>query len=159
LLYLDCYNANPASMADALDAFYAVAPTNEPRLFVLGGMEELGPESEMFHRALGRSLRLRKQDFLFIIGDQAEALRSGALDSGSNLEQIAMAASVEVIAARVREWRGAVFVKGSRRYELEKVLTPPDDRERARVVGDAPAHVASRGSGSRGDRTKIDRHA
>ena len=58
LLYLDCYNANPASMADALDAFYAIAPDDQPRLFVLGGMEELGREAEMFHRALGRSLRL-----------------------------------------------------------------------------------------------------
>jgi UDP-N-acetylmuramoyl-tripeptide--D-alanyl-D-alanine ligase len=26
LLYLDCYNANPASMADALSAFQAIAP-------------------------------------------------------------------------------------------------------------------------------------
>jgi len=42
LLYLDCYNANPVSMADALATFEAVAPAGEPRLFILGGMEELG---------------------------------------------------------------------------------------------------------------------
>ena len=79
LIYLDCYNANPASMADALDAFYAVAAPAMPRLFVLGGMEELGAEAEMFHRALGRALRLRPQDRLFAIGDHAPALRAGAL--------------------------------------------------------------------------------
>ena len=51
LLYLDCYNANPASMADALATFEAVAPTSEPRLYVLGGMEELGEQSAALHRA------------------------------------------------------------------------------------------------------------
>ncbi len=124
LLYLDCYNANPASMADALDAFYAVAPAEAPRLFVLGGMEELGSEAEMFHRALGRSLRLRLQDFLFTIGDHAAAVRTGALENGSGAAQIEVVSSLEPVAARVADWRGAVFVKGSRRYQLEKILGP-----------------------------------
>ena len=123
LFYLDCYNANPASMADALDAFYAVAPADRPRLFVLGGMEELGRESEMFHRALGRTLRLRPQDFLAVIGDQAEAVRLGAMENGSRGEQIAVVDEVAPITERVAAWQGAVFVKGSRRYKLEKVLT------------------------------------
>jgi UDP-N-acetylmuramoyl-tripeptide--D-alanyl-D-alanine ligase len=123
LFYLDCYNANPASMADALDAFYAVAPDDQPRLFVLGGMEELGIESEMFHRALGRTLRLRAKDFLVVIGDEAEAVRLGAMDNGSRAEQIALVVSLEPISARVAGWNGAVFVKGSRRYQLEKVIT------------------------------------
>jgi UDP-N-acetylmuramyl pentapeptide synthase len=123
LFYLDCYNANPASMADALDAFYAVAPADRPRLFVIGGMEELGRESEMFHRALGRTLRLRPQDFLVLIGEQAEAVRLGAMENGSRAEQIAVVDAVEPITERVTAWKGAVFVKGSRRYKLEKVLT------------------------------------
>lgn len=124
LLYLDCYNANPASMADALDAFYAVAPGDRPRLFVLGGMEELGVEAEMFHRALGRTLRLRPQDHLVVIGDQAEAVRTGALENGSRGEQISVARELEPIAVRVAGWKGAIFVKGSRRYSLEKILEP-----------------------------------
>jgi UDP-N-acetylmuramoyl-tripeptide--D-alanyl-D-alanine ligase len=124
LLYLDCYNANPASMADALDAFYAVAPAEEPRLFVLGGMEELGAEAEMFHRALGRALRLRPQDVLYTIGDHAAAVLTGSLENGSSPTQIEIVASLEPIAARLAEWRGAVFVKGSRRYQLEKILGP-----------------------------------
>jgi UDP-N-acetylmuramoyl-tripeptide--D-alanyl-D-alanine ligase len=123
LFYLDCYNANPASMSDALDAFYAVAPSDRPRLFVLGGMEELGRESEMFHRALGRTLRLRAEDFLVVIGDQAEAVRVGALENGSRAEQIEVVETIEPIASRVVGWKGAVFVKGSRRYQLEKAVS------------------------------------
>lgn len=122
LLYLDCYNANPASMADALDAFYALAPADEPRLLVLGGMEELGPEAEMHHRALGRSLRLRSQDRALVIGEQAPAVRTGALESGMRAEQVEVIEAIEQAAAVVAAWRGGVFVKGSRRYQLERVL-------------------------------------
>jgi UDP-N-acetylmuramoyl-tripeptide--D-alanyl-D-alanine ligase len=124
LLYLDCYNANPASMADALDAFYALAPATGPRLYVLGGMEELGAGSERFHRELGRSLRLQPQDFVCIVGDQAEAVRAGALEGGGRDEQIAVVPSLAPVAERFAGWRGAIFVKGSRRYRLETLLSP-----------------------------------
>ena len=109
-------------MADALEAFYELAPAEEPRLFVLGGMEELGAEAEAFHRALGRGLRLRAQDFVCAIGDHAAAVRAGALENGARAEWVAVAANTEEVAARFAEWRGAVFVKGSRRYALEKIL-------------------------------------
>jgi UDP-N-acetylmuramoyl-tripeptide--D-alanyl-D-alanine ligase len=121
LLYLDCYNANPASMADALETFYDVAPEAERRLFVIGGMEELGAEAEMFHRALGRSLRLRDGDVLCAIGDQAEAVTRGAIEGGAKAERVSAAKDVREIAAVVAEWNGAVFVKGSRRWALERI--------------------------------------
>lgn len=122
LLYLDCYNANPASMADALKAFYGIAPAEMPRLFVLGGMEELGADADRFHRQLGGSLRLRADDFVCVIGDHAAAVRCAAMERGARPEQVEVATSLESMAARVAEWRGAVFVKGSRRYALEKVI-------------------------------------
>jgi UDP-N-acetylmuramoyl-tripeptide--D-alanyl-D-alanine ligase len=122
LLYLDCYNANPASMMDALETFYDVAPPDEPRLFVLGGMEELGAETERYHRELGESLRLRPQDRVCAIGQQAAAVKSGALQAGASADQFEIAEHVETIAGRLADWRGAVFVKGSRRYALEKIL-------------------------------------
>ncbi|MEO7414148.1 MAG: UDP-N-acetylmuramoyl-tripeptide--D-alanyl-D-alanine ligase [Opitutaceae bacterium] len=129
LLYLDCYNANPASMTDALDAFYTLAPANEPRLLVLGGMEELGAGAEMFHRALGRSLHLRAQDALFVIGDHAAAVRLGALENGNRPEQINVVTSLAPIAARLAAFRGAVFLKGSRRYQLEQALPATSAQE------------------------------
>jgi UDP-N-acetylmuramoyl-tripeptide--D-alanyl-D-alanine ligase len=122
LLYLDCYNANPASMADALETFYSVAPASEPRLYVLGCMEELGAEAPAHHRALGRSLRLRDQDQLFVIGTQAHEVCAGVLEQGDHTDQIQIAASLDVVSAFLAEWRGTVFVKGSRRYQLEKIL-------------------------------------
>jgi hypothetical protein len=44
------------------------------------------------------------------------------MERGARPEQVEVVTSLEAIAARVADWRGAVFVKGSRRYALEKVL-------------------------------------
>ncbi|PTX90792.1 UDP-N-acetylmuramoyl-tripeptide--D-alanyl-D-alanine ligase [Opitutus sp. ER46] len=122
LLYADCYNANPASMVDALEVFAAIAPAHEPRLFVLGCMEELGDESPRYHRELGRALELRPDDQAFIIGTHAQEVIEGAVEAGTPTRQLHVAASAKAIADSVRWWRGAVFVKGSRRYQLEQVF-------------------------------------
>ena len=122
LLYLDCYNANPASMADALATFHAIAPAAEPRLYVIGCMEELGAEAAAYHRALGRILEIRDCDKLLAIGTLANEVCAGVLEQGDFRRQIQVASSLETIAAAVAEWRGAVFVKGSRRYQLERAL-------------------------------------
>jgi UDP-N-acetylmuramoyl-tripeptide--D-alanyl-D-alanine ligase len=122
LLYLDCYNANPASMADALATFAAVAPAEDPRLYVLGGMEELGGSSAAHHRQLGRALPLRECDRLLVIGPLAHEVCAGVLEQGDFSRQIQIVSSLEPVSAALAEWRGAVFLKGSRRYQLEKVL-------------------------------------
>lgn len=122
LLYLDCYNANPASMADALATFETLAPAGEPRMYVLGCMEELGPDAPALHRALGRSLHLRDGDRLFVIGTHAHEVGAGLLELGDFSRQLQIVSSLEPVSAALAAWRGAVFVKGSRRYQLERIL-------------------------------------
>ncbi|MEO5960675.1 MAG: UDP-N-acetylmuramoyl-tripeptide--D-alanyl-D-alanine ligase [Opitutaceae bacterium] len=125
LLYLDCYNANPASMADALATFAAIAPDEAPRLYVIGCMEELGAEARAHHHALGRSLELRAGDRLFAIGPYAHEICGGLLERGDVTQQIQIVSSLEPAIACYADWRGAVFVKGSRRYQLETILAAP----------------------------------
>lgn len=124
LLYLDCYNANPASMADALATFQALAPAEVSKLFVLGCMEELGAQSADYHRALGRSLAMGPGDFLIVIGDQAHNVCAGVLENGDLSQQMQIASTLDPIVSRMADWTGAVFIKGSRRYRLETVLEP-----------------------------------
>lgn len=124
MLYVDCYNANPASMADALDVFYALAPADQPRLLVLGGMEELGAESAMFHRALGRALRLRPQDRLWALGEHATELCEGAQENGTRPDQLRCVTDLQAVRDEFAGFTGAVFLKGSRRYQLETLLEP-----------------------------------
>lgn len=128
VVYLDCYNANPASMRDALDAFTSIAPVG-PRLFVLGCMEDLGPGSARYHRELGRSLRLGPADRVFAIGAQANAVADGLRDAHVSVAQFRLAGEAGEVAADVRAFEGAVFVKGSRRYRLE-TLFPGEEAPR-----------------------------
>ncbi len=123
-VYCDFYNANPASMADAIAAFDGLAPADRPRLFVLGGMEELGAQAADFHRQAGRTILLRPGDFLFALGDHAAALRAGLLENGNDPAQIAIIADLAPVRERLAGFRGAVFLKGSRRWRLETALEP-----------------------------------
>ena len=122
LLYVDCYNANPASMLDALEIFLATAPAGKPRLFVLGCMEELGWESSRYHRELGRTLALGFEDRALVVGSEARSLVEGLLEAGARHDQVEAHESAAQMRESVAAWRGSVFVKGSRRYQLETVL-------------------------------------
>ncbi|MEY3775005.1 MAG: hypothetical protein RLZZ129_1785, partial [Verrucomicrobiota bacterium] len=124
LVYLDCYNANPAAMADALGVFQALAPAGVPRLYVIGCMEELGADSPAHHRALGRALTLQPGDRLFVIGAQAHEVCAGVLEQGDFSRQLQIVTGLEPAVAAYADWQGAVFIKGSRRYHLESILEP-----------------------------------
>ena len=122
-LYVDCYNANPASMHDALAAFVAIAPPGQPRLFLIGGMEELGADSLSYHRTFGRALSdaLRPQDRALVLAAPAAA---EAVVAGAAHPAVSAAADLDALRASFDAFAGAVFVKGSRRYRLESVLSP-----------------------------------
>ena len=121
-VYCDFYNANPASMLDALEAFQGKVGANLPRLYVLGCMEELGPAAAEYHQQVGRQIHLRPADYLFVIGGSAAALREGLLENGNAADQIAVITDLQPVRARLADFTGAVFLKGSRRYQLETVL-------------------------------------
>jgi UDP-N-acetylmuramyl pentapeptide synthase len=121
-VYCDFYNANPASMTDAIDAFNRSISAELPRIYVLGCMEELGAASLEYHQRLGRTMHLRRGDLIFAIGDQAGALREGLLENGNDSAQIAVITDLAPVRERLTGFKGAVFLKGSRRYQLETVL-------------------------------------
>lgn len=122
LVYLDCYNANPASMRDSIDAFMGLVPAGEPRLLVLGCMEELGPETVRYHRELGRWIKLAPADHVIAIGSQANSIADGLRDSHVGASQIRVVAAAAEARDAVAEFKGAIFVKGSRRYALESLF-------------------------------------
>ncbi len=121
-VYLDCYNANPASMADALAHFQQLAPEALPRLYVLGGMEELGAAAADYHRRLGAGLHLRAGDLVVALGPLAAAVEEGMLAAGHARSQVRTTGSLDEIRGLLAGFRGAVFVKGSRRYQLETLF-------------------------------------
>jgi UDP-N-acetylmuramoyl-tripeptide--D-alanyl-D-alanine ligase len=121
-VYCDFYNANPASMTDAIDAFNRSVSSELARIYVLGCMEELGSSAAEYHQQLGRTMHLRRGDFIFTIGNQANALREGLLENGNDPAQVAVITDLAPVRERLTGFKGAVFLKGSRRYQLESVL-------------------------------------
>jgi len=85
-------------------------------------MEELGEAAPRYHRELGRSLRLRPQDRVITIGGNAGEVVQGGLEAGCVSSQLEIAVDLSSITARIAAFSGSVFVKGSRRYELEHAL-------------------------------------
>jgi UDP-N-acetylmuramoyl-tripeptide--D-alanyl-D-alanine ligase len=122
-LYVDCYNANPASMQDALTAFADLAPAEAPRLYIIGGMEELGPDTVRYHRELGAALaaRLRPADSALVLAASAAA---DAVLQGAASPAVLAVPDLTAARARLDDFSGSVFIKGSRRYQLESLLIP-----------------------------------
>jgi UDP-N-acetylmuramyl pentapeptide synthase len=118
--YVDCYNSSPASLLDSARAFDRVSRGSAaPRLFLLGGMAELGPTSAQLHRDCGAQLPLRSGDRVVVFGGESAALLQGVALPGVELS---VAASIEDASARVAAHRGYVFLKGSRSFALERCL-------------------------------------
>jgi len=121
--YVDCYNANPSAMEDALSFFHELAQGSSPRLYIIGCMGELGRESASYHRKLGESLQLRPVDRAFITGADVDALREGIYAAGSQPNQVQCFGNILEIEPAVASHEGYVFLKGSRVYELETLLS------------------------------------
>jgi UDP-N-acetylmuramoyl-tripeptide--D-alanyl-D-alanine ligase len=71
----ESYNANPASMAAALDLLGHTQPkVTGRRIAVLGDMLELGPDSADLHRGLADSIAAAHADLVFLCGAHMAAL-------------------------------------------------------------------------------------
>ena len=119
--FIDCYNANPASMRDSLEYFNSITPEDQPRYYVIGGMKELGEYTEEYHQELGRSFKLRSIDRLYLIGDEVGGFLSGFRDAGRDDEHVKVFKDHNEVVKELRHLEGFVFLKGSRSYVLETV--------------------------------------
>ncbi|MFA5256540.1 MAG: UDP-N-acetylmuramoyl-tripeptide--D-alanyl-D-alanine ligase [Opitutales bacterium] len=129
--YVDCYNANPASMLDSVQLFRETFPQGR-RLFMLGCMNELGAESELLHRQLGERIGALDGESFCIVGPASEALRDGLVQAGARAESVHLAADPAQAKALLDTFRngcGSVLLKGSRSYRMEDYL-PQDGSEK-----------------------------
>ena len=118
---LDCYNANPGSMIDSVN-FFVDRFRNEPKLLVLGSMNELGDSSEQLHFQTGSSIHLNHCDRAIVLGEYSIHLANGMIKNGAKEEQISVLQNPESARALIEEFNGAVLIKGSRAYKMERLL-------------------------------------
>jgi UDP-N-acetylmuramyl pentapeptide synthase len=118
----DTYNANPDSMAAALQTL-AEMPAQHRRIAVLGKMNELGTESERGHRFVGQAAGREGIDCLVTVGDGASLIADAAADSGVK-EVIRTASTTEAaeILRKLARPGDLVLLKGSRSVKMEKIL-------------------------------------
>ncbi len=75
-LYLDCYNANPSSMAAAIASF-AEMNTGTPKVAIIGAMRELGDASVEEHCKLVQALNNCHLEHCLLIGHEFDGITLG----------------------------------------------------------------------------------
>lgn len=117
-LIVDCYNANPSSMAVAIEHFKREEEEGRRKVMILGDMLELGAwSSEEHEKILHLALTCRCE--LWLVG---EHFHKAAVKSSSK-ERIRLFASQEEMQASLCELRDAlILLKGSHSIGLERCV-------------------------------------
>ena len=124
VIFEDCYNANPQSMAAALEALVSIR-AGRMNIAVLGDMMELGDTGSEAHRTIGRRVAQLGIDLLVTVGPLAKLIGDGAIEAGMSEERVVAARSNAEAAAllKTRTQPGdAILIKGSRAMKMEKIL-------------------------------------
>ncbi|HUF49945.1 MAG TPA: UDP-N-acetylmuramoyl-tripeptide--D-alanyl-D-alanine ligase [Longimicrobiales bacterium] len=117
----DCYNANPASVAAAIDLL-ASMPRRGGRVAVLGSMLELGPRSGEIHAEVARDVFGREFDIVVATGEFAAAFGPHRATLGSRLIVVHDPLDAFVPLAQRLTGSEVVLLKGSRGVALERLL-------------------------------------
>lgn len=118
VLVNDAYNANPVSMAAALDHLAERAGSSR-KVAILGEMAELGPGGADYHREVGAAATRAGVSVLVAVGSLAAEYLAGASIPTMRLAADAQAALAE--ASALMEPGDCILVKGSRSVGLEIV--------------------------------------
>ncbi|KAF0158733.1 MAG: murEF [Syntrophaceae bacterium] len=120
----DAYNANPASVREALLTLKDLKNAHNAFVF-LGDMLELGEAAPEMHRRVGMLLATIGVTAVFLQGDFADVTAAGALEGGLPQEWIMYLNDVEETIAflkrqlRKDDW---ILVKGSRRMKMDRIV-------------------------------------
>lgn len=117
----DAYNANPQSMRAA--AAVLGDARGRRRVAVVGDMKELGPNSQLFHTAVGGYFAEQGIERLIAVGDHARFMAEGAQQKG--MEQASFFETIDdAKSALLRELRSGttILVKASRSMAFEKIV-------------------------------------
>ena len=118
----DSYNANPLSVAAALDALQAQKGQGR-QVAVLGDMLELGEAATQMHREIG-ARAAAVVDLLVAVGNYAADICAGAAAAGMAAEQLITVADVTAACSYLQQNQrpgDRILVKGSRAVKLDKL--------------------------------------
>lgn len=115
-LVVDAYNANPTSMAAAIENFSMMKA--QDKMLILGDMRELGEVSADEHRRIVGMLREKGFDCVWLVGSEFKAV---AGDSGfrlfADVDEVNKALESEKVTGKT------ILIKGSNSIGLTKTIT------------------------------------
>jgi UDP-N-acetylmuramoyl-tripeptide--D-alanyl-D-alanine ligase len=135
----ESYNANPASMAAALNVLgqAAIGPQGR-RIAVLGDMLELGPTSPALHRGLNEAIKANRIDLVYCCGPLMRNLWD-ALSTGKRGGYAGSAAELEAQAVAAIRAGDAIMVKGSLGSKMKTIVNALEKRFPGRTALDEAA--------------------
>jgi len=121
----DCYNANPASMKNALDILANLADSQKRRtVFICGDMAELGDSEQILHRQLGEQIAKAGVNLLITLGNLAAVAAESAKKTSPGIETRSFTNNTDVcnnLRDLIKD-SDIILVKGSRVNKLELVV-------------------------------------
>lgn len=120
VLILDAYNANPTSMAEAINSFVNLN-SNSKKAMILGDMLELGEIEENEHyKILNKILNFTDFEFIYLVGNIFFSFKDNAEFKYSNMSFFKN--SSDVINNINTKQKLTILVKGSRGIKLETIF-------------------------------------
>lgn len=152
-LLVDCYNASPAPMVEAIRIAGEIAGRNA--VLALGSMLELGEFSQDAHRRVGVEAAKANPAGIVLLGDEAATIGAAAVAHGFDPGRVFVCRSLGDFAERIlQEYPagGLILLKGSRGLALEAVLpvfqarVPPRRMGQLRFPLEEPSIVKPEGA-------------
>ena len=135
----ESYNANPASMAAALNVLgqAAVGPRGR-HIAVLGDMLELGPTGPALHRGLNEAIKANHIDLVYCCGPLMRNLWD-ALSTGKRGGYAENAASLDAQAVAAIRAGDVIMIKGSLGSKMKTIVNALEKRFPGRTARDEAA--------------------
>lgn len=111
-LLVDAYNANPASMAAALDNFDLIEDEN--KMVILGDMRELGADSQKEHQRIVARLEQMQLREVWLVGSEFAGVRH-PFRSFANVEEVKQELAQRPLSGRT------ILIKGSNGIRLQQL--------------------------------------
>lgn len=117
-LVVDAYNANPTSMAAAIENFSMIKADN--KMLILGDMRELGEVSEAEHRHIVEMLKQKRFDCVWLVGEEfAKAAAGSGFRLFPDVDAVIAALKAEPLSGKT------ILIKGSNSLRLGTLGTEP----------------------------------
>ncbi|HEC69128.1 MAG TPA: UDP-N-acetylmuramoyl-tripeptide--D-alanyl-D-alanine ligase [Candidatus Omnitrophica bacterium] len=119
----DAYNSNPTALKRALESFSSLKA--ERKIGVIADMLELGEKSLYFHRKIAKDIYKTGFEKVIFLGKFVRLTAKVLKELGFNKKDIFIAKdldSAKNLLSKITKKGDAIFLKGSRKFSLEKIL-------------------------------------